>query len=676
MVIKFLIFLFPFALLQSNQLDFGKINVITTNDIHGMIGEQEAAFMNPNFPPTIIGGSAYYKYVRDLENELSGRDKVILTLDGGNFFQGHPLGIVDSGKTMINWMNKIKYDAMVPGNTDFIYGYKNLVSLSKLAHFPFVASNIFYNNNDKHVFDPYTITTINGVKVGIIGVVSSDMNDIVLKKNIEGIYFTSEIDAVNKYSKELKEKNVDIVIVLSSLGIPWNREKVYDKFINLKDNLNNLFPDSNDDGSIYRKFIKVNNQILDRDYDFNSLALGYYTNDVDFIISGGISKGYRIPWYDNNNHTYIFQNYGNGTEFGHFEMKYDLNGLHFLGYENVVSNSITQTLFVDDFTFDKTQYNWIQDKMEVALNEVYGDIDWFSSIKGDKAVEPIDKSQSRIDLNNTKEDVSPTSNTPSRWDVPYINTEKIDIVTWNCEFFPAFGDSTIDALSEVVMDLYPDIIAFQEIKQRGWFDKLMVKLPDYDFIISEQSSFMDQAIIFKRDSFELVNRMEIFAENDYNFAGRPPLRCDLIYTPSSKQISLINLHMKCCDSGLVRRKRATQMLYEYIDKELEKEHKNFIVLGDWNDDLKDKPGEHCFDPFLNDSRFFFPTALITDDISQASYPKEPYVSFLDHIMVTHDIFGKKKEFDVSTIPMDRYMGGFDVYEKYISDHMPVYFSFE
>ena len=42
----------------------------------------------------------------------------------------------------------------------------------------------------------------------------------------------------------------------------------------------------------------------------------------------------------------------------------------------------------------------------------------------------------------------------------------------------------------------------------------------------------------------------------------------------------------------------------------------------------------------------------------------------------HDIFGKKKEFDVSKIPMDRYMGGFDVYEKYISDHMPVYFSFE
>ena len=68
MVIK--LFIFLFSILLSNQLDVGKIHVLTTNDIHGMIGEQEAAFMNPNFPPTIIGGAAYYKYVRALEKKL------------------------------------------------------------------------------------------------------------------------------------------------------------------------------------------------------------------------------------------------------------------------------------------------------------------------------------------------------------------------------------------------------------------------------------------------------------------------------------------------------------------------------------------------------------------------------------------------------------------------------
>ena len=57
-------------------------------------------------------------------------------MDGGNFFQGHPLGIIDSGRTMIDWMNKIGYHALVPGNNDFLFGIDNLVDLSKgLTHF-------------------------------------------------------------------------------------------------------------------------------------------------------------------------------------------------------------------------------------------------------------------------------------------------------------------------------------------------------------------------------------------------------------------------------------------------------------------------------------------------------------------------------------------------------------
>ena len=33
--------------------------------------------------------------------------------------------------------------------------------LSKVSNFPFVASNIFYKENDLPVFDPYTIVNIN-----------------------------------------------------------------------------------------------------------------------------------------------------------------------------------------------------------------------------------------------------------------------------------------------------------------------------------------------------------------------------------------------------------------------------------------------------------------------------------------------------------------------------------
>ena len=641
-------FLCLIGLLFSSNTNSGSINIITTNDIHGVIGEQTAHFMNPNFPPKIIGGSAYYKYVRELESELPNKENDLLILDGGNFFQGHPLGIVDSGKTIIKWMNKIKYNALVPGQNDFLFGYKNLLNLSSIANFPVLASNIFYSENNQHVFKPYSIIDINNVKIGIIGIVSSNMNSLVLNKNIKGIYFSNEIEALKEWIPKVKDLGADIVIILSSLGIPWDREKIYNKFL---DNLDN------------------NNQDSD---PLNSLSLAYYANGADLMISGGVSKGYRTPWYDKNSHVYTFQNYGNGTEFGHFLLNYDTVSNNFIGFDYVVKNSISQTLFIDDFSFDEKKYYWIKNEVSKAIKHIYN-TNWHYKGKPDNQFsDSYDEIQNRIDIfseNNVNDkDVN-------NWNVPSINTDGLEIITWNCEFFPTAKDSTINALSEIINDLDSDIIAFQEIKQRGWFDKMMNMLPNYNYIISEQSSFMDQAIIFKKDVFDFVKRIEIFAEDDYNFAGRPPLQCDLIYKPLNKKLSIINLHMKCCDSGLLRRKKASKMLHDYLNTRMKDGHRNYIILGDWNDDLKDAEEEHCFMPFILDDNFIFPTYDITFDLSQSTYPKEPYVSFLDHILITKSLINKNNSYIVKTLPIDDYMGGFEIYEKYISDHMPVLFSF-
>ena len=70
---------------------------------------------------------------------------------------------------------------------------------------------------------------------------------------------------------------------------------------------------------------------------------------------------------------------------------------------------------------------------------------------------------------------------------------------------------------------------------------------------------------------------------------------------------------------------------------------------------------------------FFPTYDITYDLKQASYPKEPYVSFLDHILISNSLV-QNKNYSVKTLPFDDYMGSFNVYEQYISDHMPVLLS--
>ena len=115
--------------------------------------------------------------------------------------------------------------------------------------------------------------------------------------------------------------------------------------------------------------------------------------------------------------------------------------------------------------------------------------------------------------------------------------------------------------------------------------------------------------------------------------------------------------------------------FRFLDVENFEKQFNVIVLGDWNDDTKDESGEHCFDPFFIDDRFFFVTKEISKDIDQASYPKEPYVSFLDHIMISKSLLKINSNYDVKTLLLGQYMGGYDVYESYISDHLPVMLSF-
>ena len=117
--------------------------------------------MNPQFPPLIIGGAGYYKYIKE---NIS--DSTSLILDGGNFFQGHPISIIDSGKTMIEFMNNIGYTALVPGPDDFVYGLENLNKLAESSNFPFLIANLKCNSCDliSNNFKPYTIKEINGVK--------------------------------------------------------------------------------------------------------------------------------------------------------------------------------------------------------------------------------------------------------------------------------------------------------------------------------------------------------------------------------------------------------------------------------------------------------------------------------------------------------------------------------
>ena len=629
-MLRIIIAIISIASLRSEII---KVNLVTTNDIHGMISSQTANFMNPQYPPTILGGSAFSNYLDNLRNDSNKNDEELILLDGGNFFQGHPLGMYNNGSTLIDWMNRLGYDAIVPGSYDFISGATNLNSLASKSNFPFLFANLECNScplTNANI-KPYLLKEVDGITIGILGIVNSQLTELVLSENLSGSIANTEVKAIQNWIPEMKSQGATVIIVLTSSGVPWNRDEEYIKFIdNVKTN-------------------KINEKS-----SLNAIQMSYYLKDVDFIVAGGNSKGYPLPWYNPSSHTYVMQGYGGGTEFSHIKLLIDKESHLFMGYETVIDGRASQTLLADDFISNQDDDKWIENIMKES-NSIY--------YSGESS--SAHKSLNTTTLNQDK------------WEFPELdNKDSIEIITWNCEFFPTANDSTILALAEAILDLNVEIIAFQEIRKTGWFSKLMVYLQEYDFVVSKNASFMDLAIIYKNSLFELDRQIEPFSENDYNFAGRPPLQIDLLSKSDDNQtpLTIINIHMKCCDSGLARRKNASKMLHKYLDT-IYSEQSRIIVLGDWNDDTKDKIGEHCFEPFFNDERFYFTTKNISLDISQATYPKEPYVSFLDHIMISDKLISQTESYNVKTIPMGEYMGSYKIYEEYISDHLPVLLSF-
>ena len=73
-------------------------------------------------------------------------------------------------------------------------------------------ANIPYN------WKPYTVKEVDGVKVGFIGIVTTDIPNLVLKQHYLGYDFLDEAETIEKYSKELKAKGVEAIVVLAHVS--------------------------------------------------------------------------------------------------------------------------------------------------------------------------------------------------------------------------------------------------------------------------------------------------------------------------------------------------------------------------------------------------------------------------------------------------------------------------
>ena len=178
-------------------------------------------------------------------------------------------------------------------------------------------------------------------------------------------------------------------------------------------------------------------------------------------------------------------------------------------------------------------------------------------------------------------------------DLSFGTDSTFEVMTWNIEWFPKNGSTTIDYVTQIIEALDIDLLAIQEVKDISAFEQLVDDLGVYEGYL-ESSYFAGLAYIYKTDVIEINDIYEIYTSSPYwSPFPRSPMVMDLNFL--GERIIVINNHFKCCGNGTLdldnqkdeesRRYIASNLLKDYTDGYFPSE--NIIVLGDLNDILSD-----------------------------------------------------------------------------------------
>lgn len=169
-----------------------------------------------------MGGYAHLAtLVKQVRAERQGKT---LLLDGGDTLQGSATSLWSRGLDMLEATNQLGADVFT-AHWEFVYGIDRVKEFfgdrerRGLFKGDFVAHNVKDTTWGDPVFHPYTIKEIGGVKIGIIGQAFPYTPISHPRRFVPDLTFGIQEDGVQRYVNELREKKVELVVLLSHNGL-------------------------------------------------------------------------------------------------------------------------------------------------------------------------------------------------------------------------------------------------------------------------------------------------------------------------------------------------------------------------------------------------------------------------------------------------------------------------
>mgnify|MGYP003393754068 CR=1 FL=1 len=188
-----------------------KLRLLWTNDTHGYLKPlYHKDYYDKDYESLAkkegkIGGFAHIAaLVNKLRNEAP--DTTFL-FDSGDTWHGTGVPLLEEGKSVVKIMNEMKYDAMAPGNVEFLFPKKVFLARVADSKFPVLALNLSDLEMDEMVLKPYTIIERAGYKLGIMGMAYQWTAKTGERSLTEGWSFGLREKEAANFAKELREKH-------------------------------------------------------------------------------------------------------------------------------------------------------------------------------------------------------------------------------------------------------------------------------------------------------------------------------------------------------------------------------------------------------------------------------------------------------------------------------------
>ncbi len=150
----------------------------------------------------------------------------VMVLDAGNLLY-KPEDFSRSELTtkaayMLAALDFIKTDALNVGSQDCSLGLDLLKKREKKLLFPLISANLKRHSTREYIFRPYTIKTLHGSKIGILGLTGCDEHCQQLKQR--DIITESPVVSATRVVQELQAQGCSIIILLSQLDSAGNKK--------------------------------------------------------------------------------------------------------------------------------------------------------------------------------------------------------------------------------------------------------------------------------------------------------------------------------------------------------------------------------------------------------------------------------------------------------------------